>query len=385
MVSAFSCGLIRQDSVKASRSAIPPKTEYLVSYTDSYLLENQIVCGCSDWKTENCVQSYNGTRIGPPSDASWRSSLRLSRPATLQMLNDVRKIGNTTKYLQWTKLRNEELRAFVSQNGGFLDCFNAQDTGKARIDACAYKTQQNANFADVIVVAQSGTYVYFVFYSIPVPTGSDLRPKLRGIIDGPSHIFRGIPIIYIARSQQFSTLSPMRMVVASLELLVHFDIRYTASSKNDGVVLSHAIVLMLSVYTRLRPAGRGLWKQCSGNVMIVSPMGYIAVAVVCSFTSVAFLFSLITSPERLWTFLLRGRAFESSRWAVNSMMSEKFGARTCMTGKNINGDIVLKRNIDELHVSIVPPGGSTVKCTADDIPHIHGTDRKHGNLKVRRE
>lgn len=376
LVSAFTCGLIRQESVKVAKRSTPPKSEYLVSYTDSYLLGNQIVCGCSDWKTENCVQSYNGTHIETPSEASWRSSVRLSRIGSLKMLNEVRAMVNSPKYFRWETLRNNALRSFVSKNGGFLDCFSGKNNKQgtqARVDACAYKPQRNITFADVLIIAQSGEDVSLVYYAIPVRTGDDLRPKLRGIVDGPTHTFRGIPVIYTAKSKKFSTLPPMKFVLASLELLVHFDIRYTLANEGEGVVLSHAIVLMLSVYTRLQPKGRGMWKKCNGNVMFVSPTGYIAVAVVIIFTAIALLLALITTPERLFRFLLRGRSFESSRWAVNSMMSEKFGTGTCFTGKTINGDIVLKRYDDEFHISIVPPGAATVKCTAEDIPNIHGT------------
>lgn len=373
LVSAFSCGLIRQngDSQQSKNS----EAGYFVSYTDSFLLGNQIVCGCSDWKNENCVYSYNGTRVGPPQNAEWRSSVRLSRPKTLLMLEDVRRRVAAPSNLRWIPLRNNDLRLFVQQNGGFLACFSGRGimANNTRVDACAYKTLRSSNFADVIIIARTTEHISLIFYSLPIANQQKIEPKLRGIVDGPSHIFRGIPVIYRAKSQHLASVEPMRIVVASLELLVHFDIRYTASSASEGFVLSHAIVLMLSVYTRLRPPGKGMWKKCSGNVMTIAPAGTIAVIVVLLFTLLSFIIAIVSSPEKMYALLITGRALESSRWAVNSMISEKFKRKTCMTGDNIDVDVVLRKDAhDQLHVSVVPLGGHGVQCEPEDIPKIQG-------------
>jgi len=379
LVSAFSCGQIRQGSTGQQQKVqdVGPKDGYLVEYTDSYLLGNQIVCGCTPWKDENCVQQYNGTKIATASEAQWHSSVRLSRGATQQMLLKVRARVNVRNHLTWSPLRNSELEKFVQQNGGFLECFSGNveknRRNNTRIDGCAYKTVQSSNFADVIIIVRTDDHVALIFNSLPIRDERNVAENFKGIIDGPTPIFRGIPIIYQAKSSSLAVAESMNIIVAGLELLVHFDIRYTASSENEGFVLSHAIVLMLSVYTRLKPTGMGMWKQCEGNVMTIAPIGTIAVISMISFTMLAFVVALITSPENIFALLFKGRALESARWAVNSMMSEKFGKKSCMTGASINGEVVLRRNeLGDLHVSIVKPGGRSEICEAKEISSIRG-------------
>lgn len=385
LVSSFSCGRIRPRSAK--EIATQKYSTYHVGFTDAYQLGNRIVCGCSDWELDDCVSAYNGSALNPPSEAFWRSSVWQNKFDTLEILYKIRRMVAMPKLINWKPVHLEKLSPFKLREDAWVECFESPIlSAMSRVVACSFKQRISNKYADIIFIIQTrepqGSFS-LIYYSLPLEKGASVKPLLKGIVDGPNHIFRGVPVIYHAVSTHLSKINLNHLVAAGLELVVHFDISATAST--EGYVLSHAIVLMLSVYTRLRPAGKGMWRTCKGNIMTISKSGAYAFLGASLFTVLSIMLAVITSPEHPLQFLTRGRALESSRWAVNSMISEKLGGTSCLTGVDIDAEVILTRNDKVLHLSVVDAGEKSTTCNAKDLPLVQGRFENSSKSHVKQD